>query len=109
MTTSRQVKGYLIFELAVMVLYGYLLTPAQGADVFLLGPKAGLITAISAVFVNPVIGITGLFISGKEIRSGSRKALVIILLVLSIGFATLFPVAYAERGISQAFGALLAK
>jgi len=109
MATSRQVTKYLIFELAVMVLYGYLLTPSEGATVFLLGPKAGLITAISAVFINPVIGIIGLVISGREVRAGSRKALVIILLVLSIGFATLFPVAYAERGISQVFGALLVR
>lgn len=92
-----------------MVLYGYLLTPSEGASVFLLGPKAGLITAISAVFVNPVIGIAGLFISGRQLREGRKTVLVIALLVLSIGFTTLFPVAYAERGISHAFGALLAK
>lgn len=109
MKTPRIVKGYLIFELAAIVVFGYLLTPVNGAKVFLLGPHTGLIMAVFALFFNPLIGIFGLAISGRELYRKSRKALIIVLLVLSLGFAALFPAIYLERGIAQAFGTAFAR
>lgn len=109
MKTSKLVKGYIIFELALIVVFGYLLTPANGANVFLLGPRIGLVVAFFALPVNPVVGIIGLVISGQELYKKNRTALVFLLLVLSIGFTLLFPATLAERGVSHVVGSLIAR
>ena len=107
MKTSRLAKGYLIFELAMILAFGYLLTPVNGANVFLLGPRTGLVVAFFALSLNPVIGIIGLVIAGQELYKKHRKALVFVLLVVSLCFATLFPVTLAERSVSHAFSSVL--
>ena len=107
MKTSRLVKGYLIFEAVALVIFGYLLTPSFGTGVFLLGPRIGLVAAFLALPINPVIGIIGLVISGQELYKKHRTALVIILLVASLGFTLLFPATAVERGISHMFGSML--
>jgi len=109
MKTPRLVKGYLIAEFAVILVFGWLLTPAHGANVFLLGPRFGLIAAFLALPVNPVVGIIGLFISGQQLVRKNGTMLVLCLLILSLGFTLLFPVVYLERGISHIFGSLIAR
>ena len=101
MKTNRTVGSYLIFELVVIVAFGLMLAPANGAGIFLLGPHVGLIAAVIAIFFNPIVGIIGIVISVRELARKNRKALVIVLLIVSIGFTVLFPATYAERHLGD--------
>lgn len=106
MKTNRTVGSYLIFELAVIVAFGLMLAPANGAGIFLLGPHVGLVAAVIAIFFNPIVGIIGIVIAGRELYLKNRKALVIVLLIVSIAFTALFPVTYVERHLGELASAL---